>query len=285
MSRMPTRRPPRCLGAARVALEKARADANSLVLAAQEQAASLKTQTGQESAAILTKAKDEASALLADAKAKAKMLRDESQAVLNSATLQASKKIEGANKKAEEIAGSAYEAMKNASLYEHTVKAMKNIIEGYGDQYIIPEQSLLDDLAEDFSHAKAGQELKWARDCRNVMIRNGTAAACEYVEANRRETAVNFVLDAFNGKVDSILSRIRHDNAGKLQQQVRDAFTLVNYNGKAFRDARIKEEYLVARLDELKWGAVVQQLSLQEREEQRHAKEQAREDCACREGA
>ena len=32
--------------------------------------------------------------------------------------------------------------MNNASLYERTVKAMKNIIEGYGDQYIIPERSL-----------------------------------------------------------------------------------------------------------------------------------------------
>ena len=71
------------------------------------------------------------------------------------------------------------------------------------------------------------------------MIRNGTAAACEYVEANRRETAINFVVDAFNGKVDSILSRAKHDNAGKLEQEIRDAFTLVNYNGKAFRDARI----------------------------------------------
>ena len=41
------------------------------------------------------------------------------------------------------------------------------------------------------------------------------------------------------------------DNAGKLAQQIRDAFALVNYNGKAFRDARINEEFLTARLDEL----------------------------------
>ena len=110
------------------------------------------------------------------------------------------------------------------------------------------------------------------------MIRNGTAAVCDYVEANRRQTAVNFVADAFNGKVDSTLSRVKHDNAGKLEQEIRDAFTLVNYNGKAFRDARITEEYLSARLAELKWAAVVQQLALQDREEQRHAKEQAREE-------
>ena len=110
------------------------------------------------------------------------------------------------------------------------------------------------------------------------MIRNGTAATCDYVEANRRETAISFVLDAFNGKVDSILSRTKHDNAGKLDQQICDAFTLVNFNGKAFRDARIVDEYLSARLDELKWAAVTQLLSLQDREEQRHIKEQIREE-------
>ncbi|MFL5243942.1 MAG: DUF4041 domain-containing protein [Gemmataceae bacterium] len=110
------------------------------------------------------------------------------------------------------------------------------------------------------------------------MTRNGTAAACEYVEANRRETAINFVVDAFNGKVDSILSRTKHDNAGKLGQQIRDAFALVNFNGRAFRDARIKEEYLAARLDELRWAAVAQHLAMQERDEQRDVKERAREE-------
>jgi hypothetical protein len=110
------------------------------------------------------------------------------------------------------------------------------------------------------------------------MIRNGTAATCEYVEANRRETAINFVVDAFNGKVDSILSRVKHDNAGKLEQQIRDAFTLVNYNGKAFRDARITEAFLAARLDELKWAAIAQEFALEEREEQRRVKEQIRDE-------
>jgi hypothetical protein len=168
--------------------------------------------------------------------------------------------------------------MKNASLYEQAIKSMKNVIEGYGDQYIIPPQSLLDDLADDFSHTQAGQELKRARECTKIMIRNGTAATCQYVEANRRETAVNFVVDAFNGKVDSILSRARHDNAGKLGQEIRDAFTLVNYNGKAFREVRVTDEFLAARLDELKWAAISQELAIQDREEQRHAKEEAREE-------
>jgi hypothetical protein len=155
---------------------------------------------------------------------------------------------------------------------------MKNLIEGYGNEYIIPEQSLLDDLADDFSHTEAGQKLKAARDRVAAMVRSGKAATCDYVETNRRETAINFVLDAFNGKVDSIQSRVKHDNAGILTQSIRDAFTLVNYNGKAFKDARILEEYLDARLDELKWAEIAQQISLKDREEQRLAKEKIREE-------
>src|SRR5438552_3835216 len=78
----------------------------------------------------LATANETASAVASEAKQKAKALKDETQAILNSATSQAAKVIDAANKKAEEIAGSAYEAMKNASLYEKTVKAMKNIIDG-----------------------------------------------------------------------------------------------------------------------------------------------------------
>lgn len=41
--------------------------------------------------------------------------------------------VEVANKRAEEIAGVAYSAMYWAKEFAETAKAMKNIIEGYGD--------------------------------------------------------------------------------------------------------------------------------------------------------
>jgi hypothetical protein len=63
-----------------------------------------------------------------------------------------------------------------------------------------------------------------------------------------------------------------------LEQEIRDAFTLVNFNGRAFRTARITEGYLDARLAELKWAAVAQQLRIEEREEQRRIKEQMRDE-------
>ncbi len=101
-----------------------------------------------------------------------------------------------------------------------------------------------------------------------------------YTPSNRscRETAVRFVVDAFNGRVDAILSRTKHDNYGTLEQEIRDAFSLVNLNGKAFRDARVLPAYLDARLAELKWAVVAHELRQKEREEQRLIKERMREE-------
>ncbi len=263
---------------AEAVMEKARIDANNLLATAQQGAASLRAEADQKVALDLEQARQTASTLTSESRQKAKSLSEDAVAVLNSATIHAAQIIDRANKNAEKIGGSAYESLKNASLYEKAIKSMKRVIDGYGDQYIIPPQSLLDYLADDFSYTQAGQELKCVRECTKVMIRNGTAAACEYVEIARRDTAIHFIVDAFNGKVDSILSRVKQDGVGKLETQIRDAFELVNLNGKAFRDARITEEYLAARLEELKWGAISQQLATQMRDEQRHIKEQARED-------
>lgn len=252
--------------------------AQSTLNKANSEAEAAKASARQEATTLLDGAKSEAALLTSEARQAAKTLKENATAALDSATLQAKAILDAAKAKAEEIAGSAYDAMKNASLYEQTVKAMKNIIEGYGDQYIIPERSLLDDLAEEFGYTEAGVELKRARERTKAMIKNGTAATCEYVEAYRRETAIAFVIDAFNGRVDSILSRVRQDNAGTLSQEIRDAFTRVNYSGKAFRDARVTEEFLEARLAELKWASIAQQLKLDEREEQRRIKEKIREE-------
>ena len=238
----------------------------------------LEDQAASEAAQAIASAKAEAAAITSEARQKAKELQDEATNSLDSATVQAGKIIDTANKRAEEIAGSAYEAMKNADQIEDTVRAMKNMIEGYGDEYLVPGRSMLDDLAEEIGFTEAGVELKTARERSRLMVRNGTAATCEYVEAKRKDTAIDFVIDAFNGKVDSILSRVKNDNAGKLEQEIKDAFTLVNHNGKAFREARISPEYLSSRIDELKWAAVAQQFKLDEREEQRRIREQIREE-------
>ena len=109
------------------------------------------------------------------------------------------------------------------------------------------------------------------------MVRRKPAGH-DYADANRRETAIRFVIDAFNGRAEAILSRTKHDNYGTLAQEIRDAYALVNQNGTAFRNARVLLAYLDARLAELKWAVVAQELREREREEQRRIKEQMREE-------
>ncbi len=54
--------------------------------------------------------------------------------------------------------------MRDKELLERAVVAIRNVVEGYGDRYIIPTHSLLDDLAADFGHTSAGEALKTARN-------------------------------------------------------------------------------------------------------------------------
>jgi hypothetical protein len=234
---------------------------------------------GEEAAAALRRAADtEADAIRQDARAKAARTMLEADARLPDAEAHARAVIDAANVKAEQVAGDAMRALREARELEQTVLALDNQIKGYGNAYIVPTHTLLDDLAEGFGHTEAGQKLKMVRERIRDAVRSSKAAACDYVEANRRETAVRFVVDAFNGKADTLLAKIRHDNFGTLRQGMRDAFSVVNHNGKAFRNARITDDYLALREEELRWAVVVMELKEQEREEQRRIKEQLREE-------
>lgn len=223
-------------------------------------------------------AEGKAQEILSNAQKELNQAQKESKNKRDQAESDYQKKISDAEIEAQKIAGSAYEAMKNAEHYEKTAKAMKNIIEGYGDQYIVPTHSLLDQLAQDYSHTSAGEDLKKVRDKMRSMIKSKLAADCEYVEVYRKETAIDFVLDAFNGKVDTILSSVKEDNFGTLSQKIKDSFQTVNANGVAFRNARITEPYLQIRLDELKLACTVQAIKEQDKEEQREIKAKLREE-------
>jgi len=213
-----------------------------------------------------------------EAQATAKAIREKAQISLDNAIAESRRILNSAKKRAEEIAGNALKAKDKSEHFEKTAKAMKNVIEGYGDEYLIPNMSVLDELAEDWGHKEAGIELKKARVQTKGMIKNGIAADCDYVESYRRSTAIHFVLDAFNGKVDTVLSKVRHNNFGKLEREIKDAFNLVNGHGRAFRNACILPDFLEARLAELKWAVAVNELKLQEREEQRRIKAAIREE-------
>jgi hypothetical protein len=272
----------RVWGAAQVELEQARRAAAVVLSSAQQQAHVATTgadQYAQQLAAraqrefqqVVTTAQNEAQATVTDAQQRAAAVTVEAQRV---ATAVVAKAQEDANA----IAGDALRAQGNVENYRREAKALRNVIDGYGDRYLVPSHSVLDDLAEEFGFAEAGAKLKAARERTRALLKAGQAATCDYVEANRRDTAIAFVSDAFNGKVDSILSRVKEDNVGTLREKIQDAFTLVNMNGRVFRDARITVEYLESRLEELRWATAAQELKNREREEQRRIKEQIREE-------
>ncbi|GAA5012410.1 hypothetical protein GCM10025794_00440 [Massilia kyonggiensis] len=238
---------------------------------------------------ILQEAKESADAVIAAAKAEASSLksaneatvqarRQEADNLVKNAGRQADDIIRAAKTRAEEIAGDAYKALNDADALKQLAAAMRNVVDGYGDRYLKPTTSLIDDLADEYGHEDAGRQLRIARERSKRMVENHEAATCDYAEASRRETAIRFVIDAFNGRVDSILSRVKSDNFGVLEQQTRDAYALVNHNGTAFRNARIQEKYLTARLDELRYAAMAHALRERDKEEQRQIREQMREE-------
>ncbi len=161
---------------------------------------------------------------------------------------------------------------------ERTVEALRNVIEGYGSRYVVPPQSLLDELAREMAHTKEADQLKAAREKSRQMVRDNSAAACDATDGARAQLAANLLLDAFNGKVEAALSSVKTDNIGTLKKKLEDAFELVNEHGAAFHHARIQPKYLAARLLELKWSVLVQQKKAEAREEQRRVKDQMREE-------
>ena len=44
---------------------------------------------------------------------------------------------------------------------------------------------------------------------------------------------------AFNGSLDAILSRVKSDNYGILEQRIKDCYSILNRDGSAFRYTRI----------------------------------------------
>jgi hypothetical protein len=261
----------RRLKEAREAVEVARADAKVIVDDATAQATLLIEGAKAMRAEMAAAGKAEAASLTSDARAQAETL-------VVAARREAARLVAEAERRAEETAGQALKALREADRLEDTVKALRNRIEGYGDEYLVPGVTLLDRLAEDYDFTKASQDYKLVKERARQMTMSGQAAACDYVEPNRRETAVRFVADAFNGKVETALSRLKADNYGKLRQEIIDAFSLVNFNGQAFRSARVTQEYLDLRLEELRLGVVLHELRLADMAEQKRIKDRIREE-------
>ena len=178
----------------------------------------------------------------------------------------------------EDIRERERELKDSVAVLERAIEALRNVVEGYGSRYVVPPQSIIDELARDLGHSEPGVRLKEARERSRQMIRDRVAATSDFPDPARAQLAADFALDAFNGKAESILSSVKSDNIGTLRQRLKDAFMLVNEQGAAFRNARVLESFLDVKLQELVWAARIQQLKIEEREQQRLLKERMREE-------
>ncbi len=113
-----------------------------------------------EASSTLSAAKIQAEAGVEAAKAAARETRAKAEEQMAVARREAALIVAQAQQRGQEIAGEALEAKGKADEYTRITEAMKNVIEGYGDKYIIPTFSLLDDLAEEFGFAEGGKKLK-----------------------------------------------------------------------------------------------------------------------------
>ena len=201
-------------------LREAEAEAQRQLADALEAARSLRAEAQN----LLAQTKDAAADQRLAAEEKVKDIHEQADARLNQAIRDAGSIITRAEERAKQIGGDAYRALQEKDQLAEAAEAIRNKIEGYGDRYLVPAHSVLDDLADKFGYDAAGQALKSARALSARMVEHGEAATCDYAEANRRKTAVQFVIHAFNGEVDSVLSKVMTDNSGTLAQKIRDAF-------------------------------------------------------------
>lgn len=118
---------------------------------------------------IIDKAKEESQSIIDKAK-------KESQSIIDVAKVNASKLVEQAENQAEQAEIKANATIANAERrlanLTSASQAIKNTIEGYGDEYLIPASSVLDGLAEHFGFSDASKQFKDAKEMRLYLSRS-----------------------------------------------------------------------------------------------------------------
>ena len=160
---------------------------------------------------------------------------------------------------------------------ENIIAAIKNKINGYGDEYLMPIESVIDELGNELAYSEPAKLLKETTKRIKETIKKGLAAKSKISNEEQREKVLEFVLDAFLGKAETIIAKVKNDNFGKLKQELIDSFTLVNFNGVAF-GTEITKLLIDLYLDKLKWGSILQKIKKDQQEEQRLIRERMREE-------
>lgn len=112
----------------------AEAEAQRQLADALKEATSLRA----EAQSLLEQAKNAAADERLAAKEKAEDIHEQADARLNQAIRDAGHIIARAEERAQQIGGDAYRALREKETLEQAAEAMRNIIEGYGDRYLVP---------------------------------------------------------------------------------------------------------------------------------------------------
>lgn len=184
--------------------------------------------------------------------------------------------IEHQRKALEVIEKQHYETLSKISeelkLKQKALIAIEHKIDGYGNQYLIPNIQLIDELAEQYDYNNSGKRLKECRLQMRQMLKTGWAIT------GNNPTHANLLLDFFNTKAEDLLTRVKQENYGILKQELADVYALTQYYAKKIMlEAEISFSYYEVRQNELKWASIVHAFKQAEREELKIARELERE--------
>jgi Domain of unknown function (DUF4041)/Meiotically up-regulated gene 113 len=141
------------------------------------------------------------------------------------------------------------------------------------------------------SSEKYAEELKSIREQQKGMVKEGTATACgtnwviggSSAEGKKMVDRMSkLMLRAFNAECDSAIGKAKYDNVLNLEQRINKSFSEITKLGESNRIA-ITKPYLDLKLAELHLVHEHREKVQQEKEEQRHAKEQLRDDLKAQE--
>ena len=194
------------------------------------------------------------------------------------AEMEAQRITEQARAKFEKLSKDANEFQNKITELRQMEGALYRSIYGYGEEYILSTYRLLEEYAKN-NPSEASLKLKEAIRASKSLIKSGSAVIfqknCTEAVQKARTTAI---LGWFNAQVDAIINKQKDENYGIVSQKVKDLFCVVNGAFELICLTTISEQYLNARLNELKLYTVVCELKRKEREEQQQIKEQMREE-------
>ncbi|RYY90188.1 MAG: DUF4041 domain-containing protein [Chitinophagaceae bacterium] len=165
-------------------------------------------------------------------------------------------------------------------------QSLEKEIQLYNDSLELHEHGLYEpmfnfDDSEGYKNAIAENYRKQKNAVQNetaVTFSNDWTVNGSVVEGRKMtKKYIKLMLFAFNGECDSIISKVKWNNAEKSKERIRKSFEMVNKQGETQRIS-IKMEFLDLKLEELALTYEHELKKYEEKEEQRMIREQMKEE-------